>query len=1129
MTSGASNVGYLLRLFLALIAAIIFHHPAVCQEQLEEFPVYGPQDLNNYAMNAFLDLKKVEPDADMEYNGTFMTTARSHAIRRNALKPDSELRTLTMAGAIGGTGELNEGGNDVVTLSLPAPEDQATSHLVAATNSGNAGSLQLRPEENKARAMEFTETVGVGAISRTGALVMGSDGSWMKFAEDKIHREAQLDYQQLMWEYGTGVAEKMHNERKGLNVSMENELLTKMKEWFIAGGGRLNFAEPKVDPIEGIKLFATEDIHASDTIMSVPLKLVMCRQTARNVLIHKRGKYLGDELAKTFEKDEVMGMVIFLLHEYYKEINGNGSKWGPFLRTLRMRFLSTDVHQAIKGTTASQMLKRWFKITDNFVWWTSGQEGPCTVTTGICRTKPNDNHGDTRYSMHQIRWAYWVVRQNAVRVRHVATGLEFIALVPFYNMLEKRVDGERRGGGGITFDLDGSVTVRAWETFEDGMPLSVNVGNLTDAEFFLKYFSSPKEFNANNYIKMSLPGALPKGSKFHFCMKGTDRQRRSDQCQGAYKSESLFWRSKVLGEWRQMMNLPPRLQELRMWAMRLHLYGSDEETRLLNHANKLIAGLPIPVEQMPAEEQLMLMGVAKTNDEAQLMVVGADKPPPQLYSAPDYNEDYEALKAMENLAFLAVQAQNVVASGNVLLNATQIVLNQTRDFFSHGILPQAGLDALDEFLLKKIGMISHCGFENNMKITYGNVSDELMCAMRVHLMNESEIHIFCPKEVRAWEESCHNVEFSNFTAISESNELGVINAMRKSIKSLLSTYVTTVEEDEEILSMQTNKQHDKLGSIMLGAVKMRLREKQLLHSAIAYMDEREEAVKNGSVVFQIELKARERVEASRREEQYQLYLEEVRRKAAAQRSSLASVEVDMGPDKPKVNLTIEEGQDLKEVVLTFCRNYGITSNNDINALITSLQKRVISPPPLALFLGVVTPLGERRILAIPEHSNSTIETSVFCAKHNITLERGCQDLQKRVNQRLAEIDASFVRRILTILPINAPDTRKLQLIVREGEQHDLPQFVADFFTLYGLSMNNVRVVVDEINKRLPPPALSIPVNLPNRRKVVARFAENDNITAVVEGFINFFEIDEGSKIQILKLARGGMAPGTFIM
>ena len=48
-----------------------------------------------------------------------------------------------------------------------------------------------------------------------------------------------------------------------------------------------------------------------------------------------------------------------------------------------------------------------------------------------------------------------------------------------------------------------------------------------------------------------------------------------------------------------------------------------------------------------------------------------------------------------------------------------------------------------------------------------------------------------------------------------------------------------------------------------------------------------------------------------------------------------------------------------------------------------------------------------------------------------------------------------------------------------------------------------------------------------RRQVSIRFSLNDNITNVVEAFCNFYEID--STLQILKMARAGMAPGSFVV
>ncbi len=248
------------------------------------------------------------------------------------------------------------------------------------------------------------------------------------------------------------------------------------------------------------------------------------------------------------------------------------------------------------------------------------------------------------------------MQQNAVKIRQIATGLEFIALVPYYNMLEKRAGI----GGSVTFDLDGryslthlttyslthltiyslthltiyslSVGIRVGRGFSEGSSIGIQPGNYTDNEYFLRYLAVGSEPNPHNYIKLSLPGAIPEGSKFHYCVKGTAKQMRSDACMGSYKSDSLMWRSSVLGDWllthslthsltgllthslthllrRKQMNLPPRLGDIRMLANKLHLYGGDEEQQLLNAANHLVAGLPLPVDQMPAEEQLMMMGL----------------------------------------------------------------------------------------------------------------------------------------------------------------------------------------------------------------------------------------------------------------------------------------------------------------------------------------------------------------------------------------------------------------------------------------------------------------------------------------------------------------------------------------
>lgn len=525
------------------------------------------------------------------------------------------------------------------------------------------------------------------------------------------------------------------------------------------------------------------------------------------------------------------------------------------------------------------------------------------------------------------------------------------------------------------------------------------------------------------------------------------------------------------------------------------------------------------------------MGVARDNVEAALIATGpqGDRPPPQLYSAPDPEEDHEAERAMENLAYLALQAQSVVSAGNTVLNATQVVLNQTRDFFLHGALPMAGLDELDLFLLKKIGMLSHCGFENNMKIVTNNITDELMCAMRVHLMNESEIHVFCPKDALVWEENCMNVEFMNFTAISEPNEMLVINALRDSIYGLLESYPSTAEEDLEIIERNFDELEPGIGPVTLAAIQLRYREKQVLYSGLKFLEEHESKVKNGSVLFQLAIKAQERLEADIRAAEYKKFVEEVKAKAAIP-EEIAFVEVDMGADMPKVNLTLEEGRDIKETVKAFCLKHGVKANY-VPTLEEALRQRVVNPLRLQLQLGVVTPIGERMILAIPEGANATVETAVFCAKNDMSKDAAasdwCKALIERVEERLNSTALS--RKILVVIPIDAPDSRKLQLVVREGEQHDLLQFTTDFLQLYKMPVENALMLANEVLKRLPPTELQIPVGLSAQRQVSLRLTAKDNVVETVDAFMNYFELrDPEIKIAILKRAHHGMAPGTFM-
>jgi hypothetical protein len=442
----------------------------------------------------------------------------------------------------------------------------------------------------------INEDIGLGAISRAGGLPMGDKMEWLKYVEDKLKRDNKLHHQHLMSELGSSLLEEQTNAAGGLNVTLEEELLQNVTDWFIAGGGVLKYVIPTVSKENGLTLVALEDINAEEAVVSTPLQLTMCRLSARNVLIPKKSKYLGEELKKTFEKDEVWGLALFVLHEYYKEVAGSGSKWGPYLLTLRMRSLSTPTVQALQGTRALELLKTWLKNGKDFHFSSSGSDGPCGPISGVCNTKPNERFNQGRFEEEHLRWALWVVQQNAVLVTHSSTGVPFLALVPFFNMVEKRIDhhsSDTSGdvtAGGVFFNMDGRITISVSTLHEEGEVIGIHPGDYSDHEFFMRYMAVPKGLNSNNHVVMSLPGALPHGSEYHICLHMTQEQKdKSGKCRK--ETSDLMWKMKTLSEWRKVMNLPPRVGELRMWATRLHLYGDDdEEQKRISSNNEVSKG-----------------------------------------------------------------------------------------------------------------------------------------------------------------------------------------------------------------------------------------------------------------------------------------------------------------------------------------------------------------------------------------------------------------------------------------------------------------------------------------------------------------------------------------------------------
>jgi hypothetical protein len=94
--------------------------------------------------------------------------------------------------------------------------------------------------------------------------------------------------------------------------------------------------------------------------------------------------------------------------------------------------------------------------------------------------------------------------------------------------------------------------------------------------------------NPYNYVKLVLPGVVSYESAAYRCAKRPNDTVHEECVPHKISGDALRWRHDQLKRWRQELNLPGRLSDLRAYAMRLNLYGDQDEAERLRRANTLI-------------------------------------------------------------------------------------------------------------------------------------------------------------------------------------------------------------------------------------------------------------------------------------------------------------------------------------------------------------------------------------------------------------------------------------------------------------------------------------------------------------------------------------------------------------
>ena len=689
------------------------------------------------------------------------------------------------------------GSDDVLGgLFVREDDDDDDANATSAEESGDGSvfsSVSRSASRRARRAAKMGEAIVTGAVAGTGALLPARE--WAEHATEK------LGALEVPWLLATELAEaKARADPEAMrNETAIDEAYAAMQTWFEDKGGAMHGVRVRRvpgKPGDGRGLVADDGgVEGGARYLRVPASLTLSPVTARNMRSNSHS--VGEHLKKLYVSDPERGLAVFLLHEWLKEHMGEGSKWGPYLRTLRSPALGRATLRAMAGTYAAEVHAEYradaTRAADEI------QMGICIQASGLCARKPGET-GSGTHTRDDFRWALGVVRARAVWVKKRTTGDAFLALVPFLDL----VPHHPRAGGEAVLELDSAISVTAGGFARAGAEMAIarEARGVTDAESLCRWHHVTPGRNDVNGVRLKLPGADVTAAAVH--MKVV-----------------------LLKQWRKEMAMPPRGSDLWRGAVALGLYGDgDEELEAMKTQNSQSARVgrgdgfaalaPNGEGGLTVEEELMLTGQAATPFEAASVAakfVGLPSVPfagtdtrapkkPMLYAVPDADEPGgdapELDNARKELARAALQTQAAAAFGEYVVDdddeddrrddemadgrsrrrrrrtgessergeeeeevfdeeeealveagdakprsdggdAAAEALRDARAFFESGVPPPRGLDNLDLFLLRKGRLMAACGPSREYMLRADGPSPALMCATRVLLANETEV------------------------------------------------------------------------------------------------------------------------------------------------------------------------------------------------------------------------------------------------------------------------------------------------------------------------------------------------------------------------------------------------------
>ena len=330
--------------------------------------------------------------------------------------------------------------------------------------------------------------------------------------------------------------------------------------------------------------------------------------------------------------------------------------------------------------------------------------------------------------------------------------------------------------------------------------------------------------------------------------------------------------------------------------------------------------------------------------------------------------------------------------------------------------------------------------------------------------------------------------------------------------------------DDELLE---NDDGGGMGPLKRNAILIRARERRILSESLMILKKRKKLFH--SMNFQISKVREQEMERKRLLKEKAEFKERARREFLAREllvnfhvkeAAPAAATAAAAAAAAARNFTVREGDNMERNAIMFCKEYEADIGSEIEGLscaqsIVARAKLMLSATKtkqIIFMFPIILSNGTRTVLRMRQDDDGTEEVMKFCAVYNMT-DQVCDWMRTKL---APHVEQHFKDSVLATTSLVAPDGRNLIIFLRQGDQHDLNQFVTDYVSVTKLPINVIPSITMMLERKLKPTVFEQRIEGEARLGSKLRVKRGDNAKEVVMAFGRRAGITAEAQNQVLQ-------------